>query len=98
MSLKLIREDTIINCFRRKLFVDDQFEIFDLEDFEQLVNTHKVTGLQRGTSEAEIGFSTMFEKSLPFLLNTHDFEKIRTPTGFMATNSEDYRQITEYAK
>jgi hypothetical protein len=83
LKLRLVRTDFTENSTIGKLFIDDVFECFTLEDRIQPVG-EKIPGktaIPAGSYEVVLTFSNRFKKLLPLLLHVPGFEGIRIHPG-----------------
>lgn len=97
MKLKLVRTDFTDKTTISKLYVNDVFECWVLEDVcrEDVPGTWKKelkvpgkTAIPYGTYEVVITFSNRFKILLPLLLAVPDFEGIRIHPGNKAEDTE----------
>ena len=79
-----------------KLFVDDKFECYTLEDTQREIATRPVsewkiqdrTAIPKGTYELVVTFSNRFRKPLPLLRNVPGFSGVRIHSGNSSANTE----------
>ena len=88
MELRLERMDSGGNCTIGKLYVDEEFECYTLEDPERLVKIHGKTAIPDGRYELIISQSPRFGRELPLLLNVPNFEGVRIHPGNTAEDTE----------
>ena len=89
MELRLERMDyTDKDCTIGKLYVDDQFECYTLEDKVRPVKIPGKTAIPTGRYEVIINFSQRFQRLLPLFLNVPNFEGVRIHPGNTAADTE----------
>lgn len=71
-----------------KLYIDDIFECFTLEDIIRDVKIKGDTAIPYGKYIVIINQSVRFKKALPLLLNVPNFEGIRIHTGNTTEDTE----------
>jgi hypothetical protein len=87
MELKLVRSIFTQKATLGKLFINDNFLAYTLEDVERGLNgdcSKKIknqTAIDYGRYEVILSFSNHFQKYLPLLLNVPCFEGIRIHGG-----------------
>ena len=77
MQLTLVRTDFTDISTIGKLYIDDVFFSYTLEDAVRDKKINGVTAIPYGTYEVIINFSNRFQKPMPLLLNVPNFEGIR---------------------
>jgi hypothetical protein len=77
MQLTLVRTDFTDISTIGKLYIDDVFFCYTLEDAVRDKKINGVTAIPYGTYEVIINFSNRFQKPMPLLLNVPNFEGIR---------------------
>lgn len=81
MKLKLIREYFDDTTTIGRLFVDDKFECYILEDAVRDEKIYGETAIPYGTYEIQITYSPAFGRYLPLLLNVPNYSGIRIHKG-----------------
>ena len=81
MKLKVIREASSKNATIGKLFIDDVFFCYTLEDVVRDVKIYGETAIPTGMYEVKLTMSNRFKKVLPLLLNVKNFEGVRIHAG-----------------
>ena len=71
-----------------KLYVDDVFECFTLEDIIRDVKIKGETAIPYGKYKIIINQSVRFKRALPLLLNVLNFEGVRIHTGNKTADTE----------
>ena len=87
MKLKLKREPHPEYTIG-KLYIDDIFECFTLEDIIRDVKIKGETAIPYGKYKVIINQSIRFKRALPLLLNVPNFEGIRIHTGNKTADTE----------
>lgn len=96
MKLKIIRIEKTDKSTIGKLYVDNQFECYTLEDVVREIDGVSVsewkikgeTAIPRGTYEVYVTKSPRFNKLLPRLKNVEGFDGVLIHTGNTAKNTE----------
>jgi len=88
MELKLIRETKTDDSTIGKLFINDVFHCFTLEDKEREVKIQNVTAIPKGRYEVIINFSNRFQQLMPQLLNVPNFAGVRIHWGNYSKDTE----------
>ena len=94
MEIKLIRESFGDTFTEGKLFIDDVFECYTVEDTDRKMEedlTKKVNGktaIPRGRYEVVLSMSNRFKKVLPEVLNVPGFTGIRIHAGNSSIDTE----------
>jgi hypothetical protein len=88
IELRLERMDSAGDCMIGKLYVDEEFECYTLEDPERSTKIHGKTAIPAGRYEAVITQSLRFCRELPLLLNVPNFEGVRIHLGNTAGDTE----------
>jgi hypothetical protein len=88
MELRLERTDFSETSTIGKLYVDDQFECYTLEDKVRPVKIKGKTAIPTGRYEVIINFSQRFGRMLPLFLNVPNFEGVRIHPGNTAADTE----------
>ncbi|WP_394992990.1 DUF5675 family protein [Emticicia sp.] len=87
MKLKLKREPHPEYTIG-KLYIDDIFECFTLEDIIRDMKIKGETAIPYGKYKVIINQSIRFKRALPLLLNVPNFEGIRIHTGNKTADTE----------
>ena len=88
MELRVERTDFSETSTIGKLYVDDQFECYTLEDKVRPVKIMGKTAIPAGRYEVIINFSQRFGRMLPLFLNVPNFEGVRIHPGNTAADTE----------
>ena len=88
MELRVERTDFSETSTIGKLYVDDQFECYTLEDKVRPVKIKGKTAIPAGRYEVIINFSQRFGRKLPLFLNVPNFEGVRIHPGNTAADTE----------
>lgn len=88
MELRVERTDRSVDSTIGKLYVDDQFECYTLEDLERPVKIKGKTAIPGGRYEVIINQSQRFGRLLPLFLNVPNFEGVRIHPGNIAADTE----------
>src|SRR5690348_2405952 len=88
MKLKLIREEFTDESTIGRLYVDDVFECYILEDVVRDEKIQNETAIPYGTYEVEITYSPKFGRYLPMLLNVPNYTGIRIHPGNTAKDTD----------
>lgn len=88
MELRVERTDFSETSTIGKLYVDDQFECYTLEDKVRPVKIKGKTAIPAGRYEVIINFSQRFGRMLPLFLNVPNFEGVRIHPGNTAADTE----------
>ena len=82
MKLKLVRDTFTHKSTEGKLYIEDEFECFTLEDVvREGPKVAHYTAIPYGTYEIAITFSNRFKRPLPLLMSVPDFTGIRIHPG-----------------
>ncbi len=81
MRLKLVRETFTEDSTIGKLYVNDVFHCYTLEDKVRDVKIKSITAIPKGKYEVAISFSNRFQQLMPLLLNVPNFEGVRIHWG-----------------
>mgnify|MGYP001588215606 FL=1 len=93
MNLSLIRDTFTEHSTTGKLFIENEFECYVLEDQDRKLEAggKKVygrTAIPRGRYKIELDWSPKYEREMPHLLDVPQFEGIRIHTGNRSEDSE----------
>lgn len=88
MKLKLVRETFTNDSTIGKLYINDAFHCYVLEDAVRDVKIKNVTAIPKGTYEVAITFSNRFKQLMPLLLNVPNYEGVRIHWGNYSTDTE----------
>ncbi|ARO89125.1 hypothetical protein EBAPG3_012120 [Nitrosospira lacus] len=88
MELRVERTDFSENSTIGKLYVDNQFECYTLEDKVRPVKIKGKTAIPAGRYEVIINYSQRFGRPLPLFLNVPNFEGVRIHPGNTAADTE----------
>ena len=86
MKLKLIRQFGTEGFTEGKLYIDDVFECYTVEDEDRHLEAGRIkiagrTAIPKGTYEVVLSMSNRFKKLLPEVLNVSGFTGVRIHTG-----------------
>lgn len=88
MELKLIRETYTEDSTIGKLYVNDVFYCFTLEDKVRDVKIKNVTAIPAGRYKVVVDFSNRFQQLMPLLLNVPNYLGVRIHTGNYSKDTE----------
>lgn len=93
MKLKLVRTIGTAGFTEGKLYVDDEFECFTVEDADRKLESGGVkiqnkTAIPRGTYNVTITMSNRFKRFLPLVEDVEGFEGIRIHSGNSSKDTE----------
>ena len=88
MELKLIRETKTNDSTIGKLYINEIYHCYTLEDKEREVKVQNVTAIPKGRYEVIINFSNRFQQQMPLLLNVPNFEGVRIHWGNYSKDTE----------
>jgi len=88
MELKLIRETKTNDSTIGKLYVNELYHCYTLEDKEREVKVQNVTAIPKGRYEVIVNFSNRFQQQMPLLLNVPNFEGVRIHWGNYSKDTE----------
>lgn len=93
MKLKLIRIFGTEGFTEGKLYIDDVFECYTVEDEDRHleaggVKVYGMTAIPKGTYEVVLSMSPGFKKVLPEVLNVPGFTGVRIHSGNSSKDSE----------
>jgi hypothetical protein len=88
MELKLIRETKTSDSTIGKLYINEIYHCYTLEDKEREVKVQNVTAIPKGKYEVIVNFSNRFQQQMPLLLNVPNFEGVRIHWGNYSKDTE----------
>lgn len=93
MKLKLIRQFGTEGFTEGKLYIDDVFECYTVEDEDRHleaggIKIPAVTAIPKGSYEVVLSMSPRFKKILPEVLNVPGFTGVRIHSGNSSKDSE----------
>jgi hypothetical protein len=88
MELKLIRETKTDDSTIGKLYIDEIYHCYTLEDKEREIKVQNVTAIPKGRYEVIVNFSNRFQQQMPLLLNVPNFEGVRMHWGNYSKDTE----------
>jgi len=88
MKLKLVRGKATAISVEGRLYVDDVFECFTVEDRPRDKKVYGMTGIPKGIYDVIITISNRFHKRLPLVLGVPGFEGIRIHSGNSSKDTE----------
>ncbi len=88
MKLLLVRDKSTDNSTTGKLFVNDVFQCFTLEDVVRPIKISGCTAIPAGSYEVIMTFSNRFQKVMPLLVNVPYFEGVRIHAGNTSKDTE----------
>ena len=88
MKLKLVRGKATAAAVEGKLYVNDVFECYTVEDRPRDKKVYGMTGIPTGVYEVVVTMSNRFKKRLPLLIGVPGFEGIRIHSGNSSKDSE----------
>lgn len=87
MKMKLIRFKKTNSCTFGKLYIDDKFLCYTLEDIVREVKIKHQTAIPAGTYQVVINYSIRFKKMMPLLINVPNFTGVRIHAGNTAAST-----------
>jgi hypothetical protein len=105
MELKVVRNIFTPNSTIGKLYINNEFECYTLEDCQREVanvpvrqwKKFGVTAIPKGTYDVIIDFSDHFQKELPHIVAVPEFLGVRIHSGNFSTDTEGCILVgTEY--
>ena len=81
VKLRLVRGPQSTKCIIGKLYWDDRFICYTLEDVARPVKIMHETCIPKGTYKIIVNMSNRFKKLMPLLLDVPGFEGIRIHCG-----------------
>jgi len=88
MELKLIRETKTNDSTIGKLYINELYHCYTLEDKEREVKVQNVTAIPKGRYEVIVNFSNRFQQQMPLLLNVPNFVGVRIHWGNYSKDTE----------
>lgn len=88
MELKLVRETFTQDSTIGKLYMNDVFFCFTLEDKVRDVKIPHITAIPAGRYEVVISYSNRFKQLMPLLLNVPNYEGVRIHWGNYAADTD----------
>ena len=88
MNLKLKREDFTEDSTIGKLYINDVFHCFTLEDKVRDTKIQNITAIPAGKYEVIISYSNRFKQMMPLLLNVPNFQGVRIHWGNYSKDTE----------
>ena len=88
MKLKLIRKIGNAGFTEGRLYVDEVFECFTVEDAIRTVKVQNKTAIPKGTYDVIMSMSTRFKKVMPEVLNVPGFTGVRIHSGNSSKDTE----------
>ncbi len=88
MEIKLVRGKVNAASVEGKLYIDDVFECYTVEDRPRDAKVYGMTGIPKGKYEVMVTMSNRFKKRLPLLLDVPGFEGIRIHAGNSSKDTE----------
>ena len=88
MNLLLVRDTFTDKATTGRLYIEDTFECYTLEDVVREDKIYGKTAIPEGRYEVVLDMSVRFKKELPRLLNVPNFEGIRIHAGNKAEDTE----------
>jgi hypothetical protein len=88
MELKLIRETKTNDSTIGKLYINEIYHCYTLEDTEREIKVQNVTAIPKGRYEVIVNFSNRFQQQMPLLLKVPNFEGVRIHWGNYSKDTE----------
>jgi hypothetical protein len=88
MELKLIRETKTNDSTIGKLYINEIYHCYTLEDKEREIKVQNVTAIPKGKYEVIVNFSNRFQQQMPLLLKVPNFEGVRIHWGNYSKDTE----------
>ena len=88
MKLKLVRKTGTAEFTEGKLYVDEVFECYTVEDAVRAVKVQNKTAIPKGIYPVTITMSNRFKKNLPLLAGVPDFTGVRIHAGNSSKDTE----------
>ena len=88
MKIKLVRKKGTAGFTEGRLYIDDEFECFTVEDAERVVKIQNVTAIPKGEYPITISMSNRFKKMLIEVQNVPNFTGVRIHSGNSSKDTE----------
>jgi len=88
MEIKVIREMFTEDSTIGKMYINDKYHCYTLEDKVRDVKVQNVTAIPKGRYEVIINFSNRFQQLMPLLLSVPNFEGVRIHWGNYSKDTE----------
>lgn len=88
MEIKVVRETFTEDSTIGKMYINDVYHCYTLEDKVREVKVQNVTAIPKGRYEVIINFSNRFQQQMPLLLNVPNFEGVRIHWGNYSKDTE----------
>lgn len=88
MKIKLVRTKGSADYTEGKMYINDVFECYTVEDAERKDKIQNKTAIPKGTYEVIMSKSTRFNKIMPEVLNVPNFTGIRIHAGNTSKDTE----------
>ena len=88
LNLKIVRKFGNAGFTEGRMYDDDEFECFTVEDAVRTTKVYGKTAIPAGKYEVIVTMSTRFKKRLPLLLNVPGFEGVRIHSGNTSRDTE----------
>lgn len=88
MKIKLVRKKGTAGFTEGRLYIDDDFECFTVEDAERAVKVQNKTAIPKGEYPITISMSTRFKKMLIEVQNVPNFTGVRIHSGNSSKDTE----------
>jgi hypothetical protein len=98
MKLKLLREKSSDDTTIGKLYINEEFFCYTLEDKVRDKKVYGETAIPAGTYKVLITWSPRFKRQLPLLVDVPRFDGIRIHPGNTHKNTEGCILVGEYVE
>lgn len=88
ITLKRDRNNGATDCTFGKLYINNVFECYTLEDVERENKVYGKTAIPTGKYKVIVTLSNRFKRSLPLLLDVPNYSGVRIHPGNTAANTE----------
>lgn len=88
MEIKVIRDTFTEDSTIGKMYINDKYHCYTLEDKAREVKVQNVTAIPKGRYEVIVNFSNRFQQLMPLLLNVPNFEGVRIHWGNYSKDTE----------